>query len=202
MRRHPIRSTLVAASLSLGACAHPAYGPSSDDRLAAEVHDSAESAAPVGGDKVRSCDDLNEPLERARNGERPEAERLRSYMQLYRQLLDRTAANQKLFRRHPELAYGGGKGAAESSAVRAASDHCQQLEADARSEFELLVRELFEPLVITDLASGHKSRVPRVSFILLKSAVQELAPPDQEGLIEKIGLAEKLVDPPAYRRRK
>ena len=202
MRRHPIRFWLIATSASFAACAHPAYGPSSEDRLTAEVRDSAESAPPKSSDKVQSCEDLTESLARARNGERPEADRLRSYMQLFRQLVDRTQANQKLFDRNPELAFGGGKGTTQSSAVRATADQCQQLQADTRSEFELLVRELFEPLVITDLSNGRKAHVPRVSFSLLRSAVQELAPTDQEGLLEKIGLAEKQVDPPAYKRRR
>ncbi len=194
MTRYPIRWGLLAASGLLSACAHPAYGPSSDDRLSAEVQDSAQLSAAKSTDRVLSCADLDESLARARNGERPESDRLRSYMHLYRELVGRTQANQKAFDRHPELVYGGGKEQAAAAASRSASDQCQQMLADARSEFDLLVRELFQPLIITDVASGRKLKVARISFPLLKSAVQELAPTDQDSLLEKIAIAEKLVD--------
>ncbi|MHB8418904.1 MAG: hypothetical protein ACYDCL_12575 [Myxococcales bacterium] len=187
--RHLVRSSLFAAAAALAAlgCEHPAYGPSSDDRLAAEVNEK-----PGGGDAVQPCDDLAEALGRARNGERPEADRLRSYMQLYHELEGRLANNQKAFDRHPELVYGGGKAqAAVADAARAANDRCRQMDADARSEFEVLVRDLFQPLVIQDLATHRK--VPRVSFILLKGAVQELALPDADTLVESISAAERIV---------
>ncbi|MHB1843213.1 MAG: hypothetical protein ACYCWW_00080 [Deltaproteobacteria bacterium] len=194
MMRHPIRRILVATSAVVLGCAHPAYGPSSDDRLAAEVQDSAQFSSKKSSDSVLPCADLDEALARSRNAERPESDRLRSYMQLYRELVGRTEANQKAFDRHPELLYGGGKGQAASEQARAASDKCQQMLADTRSEFDLLVRELFQPLVIMDISSGRKAKVPRISFNLLRSAIQELAPTDKDSMYEKIASAEKLVD--------
>lgn len=186
--RHPTRSVLAAASAALAAaaCAHPAYGPDSDDRLTAAISDK-----PAGGETVQSCDDLAETLGRARNGERPEADRLRSYMQLYHEVSARLANNQQAFDRHPELVYGGGQAQATADQARAANDRCQQMSADARQEFELLVRDLFQPLIIQDL-STHR-RVARVSFILLRSAVQELALPDSDSLLDRISAAERVV---------
>ncbi len=137
------------------------------------------------------CTDLTEALGRARNGERPEADRLRSYMQLYHDLSARLANNQRAFDRHPELVYGGGKAQGAADQARAENDRCQQMSADTRAEFELLVRDLFQPLIIQDL-STHK-RVARVSFILLKSAVQELALPDSDSLLDRINAAEHIV---------
>ena len=82
---HPIRSHLIAASaiLSVASCASNAYGPEADDRLAAAVTD---NSTVVASDTVQSCGDLVEGLGRARNAERPEGDRLRSYMQLYHDL--------------------------------------------------------------------------------------------------------------------
>ena len=65
------------------------------------------------------------------------------------------------------------------------------MSADTASEFEILVRDLFQPLIITDL-STHK-RVARVSLILLRSAVQELAPSDADTLFEHIAAADKAI---------
>jgi hypothetical protein len=190
---HPIRSYLIAASAIVSAfllgpgCASGAYGPEADERLSAAINDSSGPAS----DTVQSCADLTEALGRARNAERPEGDRLRSYMQLYHDLEGRIASNKKLFDRQPELVYGGGHEQATADAARAEQDRCVQMNADTGSEFELLVRDLFQPLIITDLTN--KRRVARVSFILLRSAVQELALTDSDSLLERIGAAEKAV---------
>jgi hypothetical protein len=192
--RYPIRSSLIAASAILAAlcsaagCASNAYGPSADDRLAAAVNDNSTE---VASDTVQSCGDLVEALGRARNAERPEGDRLRSYMQLYHDIAGRLESNKKLFDRQPGLVYGGGHEQAAADAARAEQDRCTQMNADTTSEFELLVRDLFQPLIINDLAT--KKRVARVSFILLKSAVQELAPADADSLLERIAAADKSV---------
>ncbi|HUB09014.1 MAG TPA: hypothetical protein VMB50_18540 [Myxococcales bacterium] len=178
--------TAATAALAALGCAHPAYGPDSDDRLTAAVNDSTP-----GGETILSCDDLAESLGRARNGERPEADRLRSYMQLYHDLTARLANNERAFDRNPTLVYGGGKEQAEADRARAENDRCQQMSADARSEFEVLVRDLFQPLIIQDLST--RRRVARVSFILLRSAVQELALPDADSLLDRISAAEHVV---------
>ncbi len=188
--RHPIRIALLAASLILG-CEHAAYGPSSDDRLTSEVNDSAEMSAPRSQSNIQACDDLSEKLARARNGARPEADRLRSYMELYHTLSGRLTSNQAVFDRRPELVYGGGKGQAMADWARAANERCTQMQADTRSEFEILVRDLFDPLIITDL-QNHR-RVPRVSFALLQSAVEELKLGDSPSLLDRIATAKRVL---------
>jgi hypothetical protein len=112
-------------------------------------------------------------------------------MQLYHDIAGRLESNKKLFDRQPGLVYGGGHEQAAADAARAEQDRCTQMNADTTSEFELLVRDLFQPLIINDLAT--KKRVARVSFILLKSAVQELAPADADSLLERIAAADKSV---------
>ncbi len=189
--RHPIRLGLLAASALFSACAHDAYGPSSDDRLASEVNENAELTAPRPAGEIQGCQDLTEQLARARNPGRSEVARLGSYMRLYHTLTVRLAANQRLFDREPDLVYGGGKGQAAADQARAEQEQCQRMSADARSELELFVRDLFQPLIITDLASGR--RVARVSFILLRSAIKELELADAPALLQRIAAAERIV---------
>lgn len=171
------------------ACAHSAYGPSSDQRLEAAVE------SPGGDDRglVQGCDDQQDPLAKARNVERTESERLRSYMEIVRAITDRADQNTKAMAKNPNLAYGGGKDALASAETRRVADSCRELLADSRREFEELVRDLFSPLLVLDVQSGHHTRSARVSLNLLRSAVQELAPPDSESLNDKLTEVDKIL---------
>ena len=170
------------------ACAHPAYGPPDEDRLAAAVTGDP-SGAPKG--VVQGCEAQQEGLGKARNGERSESERLRSYMEVVRLLTDRVDQNQKLVDRDPDIAYAGGTGSQSAADSRQVIDSCREMYGDARREFDELVHDLFSPLLVLDVQKHTRSA--RVSLPLLKSAVDELAPTDADVLRDKLNEADKVL---------
>ncbi len=171
------------------ACAHPAYGPPDEDRLAAAVTgDTAEAKG-----QLQACDDEQEALGKARNAERSESERLRSYMEVVKVLAERVEQNQAVAAKDPDITYAGGANAQASSDSRQILETCRQMHGDARREFDDLVHDLFQPLLVLDISGGHHTRSARVSLPLLRSAVDVLAPSDADALKEKLSEAEKVL---------
>jgi hypothetical protein len=159
---------------ALLACAHPAWGASDEERLGAAVNGDSNSEPKA---TIQSCEDQQEALGKARNAERSESERLRSYMEVVRTLGDRVDQNQKTVAHDPDIAYAGGASSQAAADSRALLDGCREMYGDARREFDELVHDLFSPLLVLDVQNGKHSRSARVSLPLLRSALEELAPP-------------------------
>jgi hypothetical protein len=111
---------------------------SSDERLDREteflVARGTPDAAALG--KVH-CDDTGDALNQARNVNRPETDRVLSYIELYNSLVKRNATFEEAMARNPDLHYTEG-----SQKLVSARNNCIQQTADVRVEFETYVREL------------------------------------------------------------
>jgi hypothetical protein len=164
---------------------------SSEERLEREtpsfsVKDTPDAAA-LG--KVH-CDDTGDALNQARDVNRPETDRVMSYIDLYTSLLKRNATFEEAMNRNPDLHYTEG-----SQKLVAARENCIQQTADVRVEFETYARELVDVPIVQEVKGGNSITVARLDFNTLRQAIETLSPDDKEQLLSRVVNAEKHVAP-------
>jgi hypothetical protein len=164
---------------------------SSDERLDREteflVARGTPDAAALG--KVH-CDDTGDALNQARNVNRPETDRVLSYIELYNSLVKRNATFEEAMARNPDLHYTEG-----SQKLVSARNNCIQQTADVRVEFETYVRELVSVPTVQEIKGGNTVTVARLDFNTLRQAIDTLKLDDKEQLFARVISAEKLVVP-------
>jgi hypothetical protein len=136
------------------------------------------------------CDDTSDALVQARNVNRPETDRVMSYIDLYTSLIKRTTTFEEAMTRNPDLHYTEG-----SQQFVAAKETCIQQTADVRVEFETYVRELVDVPTVQEIKGGNTITVARLDFNTLRQAIETLNLDDKETLINRVGNAEKKVSP-------
>jgi hypothetical protein len=176
---------------------------SSDERLDRETEflqaRGTPDAAALG--KVH-CDDTNDALTQARNVNRPETDRVMSYIELYTSLVKRNATFDEAMTRNPDLNYTEG-----SQKLVAARENCIQQTADVKVEFETYVRELVSVPTVQEIKGGNTVTVARLDFNTLRQAIETLNTEDKEQLLGRVLTTEKQVGPaggddePAPRKR-
>ncbi len=187
---------LWAATVALMAgCSHEV---SSDERLERETSRKDLREAITASDLQKlKCDDVNQELAKARNENRPETDRVGSYMDLFESLKGRTAKFDEAMTRNPDLAYQEG-----SQELVTAREQCIQQTADVKLEFERYVRELVEVPTVQEIKGGTTVTVARLDFSTLKSAIESLNPDDRDQLLNRVSNAEKKVEVKAEPRKK
>jgi hypothetical protein len=193
-------STATAAALFAGvplalvACAHPAYGPDSDSRLEAAVADDKKSAQSEEGVarqlSERSCGGDKKKLTDAEQDDKPDADRLKEYIRLYTDLLQRQKEIDKLIRDNPGAEFAGdGKTASQTL------EECIALIADTHNSFDKFLREVVEVPISKEFQGTREVSVARVEFSLLRQAIDTLNPDDRENLSAKLDNAEHKLGP-------
>ncbi|MBN9685351.1 MULTISPECIES: hypothetical protein [unclassified Corallococcus] len=161
----------------------------SDERLERDTRSVAVKDAP-GVEQLSklTCDDTTAPLNKARDVNRPESDRLVDYVNLYSSLKDRTHTFEEAMSRNPDLSYREG-----SQNLVNAKDTCIQQTADVRVEFETYLRELVDVPTVQEIKGGNTVTVARLDFGTLKKAIETLDPDDRESLLQRVNAAEKRV---------
>jgi len=134
------------------------------------------------------CDDTGDALNQARNVNRPETDRVMSYVDLYTSLVKRNTTFEDAMNRNPDLHYKEG-----SQKLVAARENCIQQTADVRVEFETYVRELVDVPTVQEIKGGNTVTVARLNFNTLRQAIEALNPDDKEILLGQVLNAEKRV---------
>ncbi|MBN8225971.1 hypothetical protein JYK02_00435 [Corallococcus macrosporus] len=161
----------------------------SDERLERDTRSVAVKDAPGVNELSKlTCDDTTQPLNKARDVNRPESDRLVDYVNLYASLKDRTHTFEEAMARNPDLSYREG-----SQNLVNAKDTCIQQTADVRVEFETYLRELVDVPTVQEIKGGNTVTVARLDFATLKKAIETLDPDDREQLLQRVGAAEKRV---------
>lgn len=166
---------------------------SSEERLDRETRSEPldRTAGALELDKI-SCTDAGEQLTRARDVNRPETERVQDYMALYEDLKQRTRTFEEAMLRNPDLQYQEG-----SQKYSDARDLCIQQTADVRVEFERYVRELVELPTVQELKGGSTVIVARLSFDVLREAIDALDTDDKDTMLSRVAAAEKRIEAPS-----
>ncbi|RKH37162.1 hypothetical protein D7X12_30580 [Corallococcus sicarius] len=186
MRRLTASSAAAMLLLSSAGCVKEI---SSEERLERDTRSVAVKDTPGIAELSKlTCDDTTEPLNKARNVNRPESDRLVEYVQLYSSLKDRTHTFEDAMARNPDLSYREG-----SQALVSAKETCIQQTADIRVEFETYLRELVDVPTVQEIKGGNTVTVARLDFATLRKAIETLDPDDREQLMQRVGAAEKRV---------
>lgn len=193
MRRLPAAATVLF--LSVTGCAGKEI--TSDERLDRETANLAVKESPKAGELEKlNCEDTAEELNKARNVNRPETERLADYIALYDSLRKRIQTFDEAMTRNPDLQYREG-----ASSIVNAREVCIQQTADVRGEFETYVRELVDVPTVQEIKGGNTVTIARLDFNTLRQAIETLNPDDKDSLLNRVGNAEKKVsastEPPA-----
>jgi hypothetical protein len=174
-------------SLSVTGCA--ARELSSDERLDRDTSNLTVKDSPKAGELEKlSCENTGEELNKARNVNRPETERLTDYITLYESLRKRTQTFEEAMSRNPDLQYKEGAGN-----IVNAKDVCIQQTADVRVEFETYVRELVDVPTVQEIRGGNTVTIARLDFNTLRQAIETLALDDKDNLLNRVANAEKKV---------
>lgn len=189
---------LVTTSAALMVCSACVKEISSDERLERETAHSdalrSSTAAELG--KLR-CDDLAGELAKARDEKTSEENRLTTYMDMYERLKSRSAKFEEAMARNPDLSFQEG-----SEQLNAAREACVQGTADVKLELESLVREIMQMPTVDEIRGGSTVKVARLSFDVLRQAIDKLDLDDKESLIQKVNNAEKTVEATPGGKRK
>lgn len=185
-----MRRLLAAATVSLlsvTGCA--ARELTSEERLDRDTSNLAVKDTPKAGELAKlSCENAGDELNKARNVNRPETERLSDYINLYLSLSKRTQTFEEAMNRNPDLQYTEGAGA-----IVNAKEVCVQQTADVRVEFETYVRELVDVPTVQEIRGGSAITVARLDFNTLRQAIETLALDDKDALLNRVAGAEKKV---------
>jgi len=185
MRRLPAAATVLF--LSVTGCAGKEL--SSDDRLDRETANLTVKEGPKAGELEKiNCDNTAEELNKARNVNRPETERLQDYIVLYESLRKRIQTFDDAMSRNPDLQYREG-----ATAIVNAREACIQQTADVRGEFETYIRELVDVPTVQEIKGGNTVTIARLDFNTLRQAIETLNPDDKDSLLNRVGNAEKKV---------
>jgi hypothetical protein len=162
---------------------------SSEERLERETQLASVENLPDAAELAKlNCDDTGETLAGSRNVNRPETERVMSYIELYTSLVRRNVTFETAMNRNPDLHYTAG-----SEQRVAARESCIQQTADVRVEFETYVRELVDVPTVEEIKGGHTVTVARLDFNTLRQAIETLELDDKELLLSRVASAEKRV---------
>lgn len=185
MRRLSAAATVFL--LSVTGCA--ARELTSEERLDRETSNLAVKDSLKAGELEKlSCENTGEDLNKARNVNRPETERLTDYITLYDSLRKRTATFEEAMSRNPDLQYREGAGN-----IVNAKEVCIQQTADVRVEFETYVRELVDVPTVQEIRGGNTVTIGRLDFNTLRQAIETLALDDKDTLLNRVASAEKKV---------
>jgi hypothetical protein len=185
MRRLSAAATVFL--LSVTGCA--ARELTSDERLDRDTSNLAVKDSPKAGELEKlSCENTGEELNKARNVNRPETERLTDYITLYDSLRKRTQTFEEAMSRNPDLQYREGAGN-----IVNAKEVCIQQTADVRVEFETYVRELVDVPTVQEIRGGNTVTIGRLDFNTLRQAIETLALDDKDTLLNRVASAEKKV---------
>jgi hypothetical protein len=164
---------------------------SSEERLDRATADTPSSACKSPEElKALGCESTAEALERARDLNQPESDRMLGYMDLYRSLRQRTTAYEQAMACNPDLAYRE-----QTRSLVGAQEACVRQLADVQLEFETYVRELVSVPTAQDIKGGNTVTVARLDFGTLRQAIQVLAPDDAEQLLARVEGAERRLAP-------
>ncbi|MBL8922481.1 MAG: hypothetical protein JNJ54_26760 [Myxococcaceae bacterium] len=179
--------TVLCALTLLSACVKEI---TSDERLERETarSDALKTNTAAELSKI-TCDALNDDLAKARDGARTEEERLTVFADVYERLKNRSSRFDEAMSRNPDLAYQEG-----SQRLVDAREACIQMTADVRVEFESLIREIMQVLVVDEVKGGQTVKAARLDFAPLRAAIEKLELDDRESLQNKISNAEKQVE--------
>ncbi len=162
---------------------------SSEERLDRETQYATTKNLPDAAALAKlNCEDTTEGLNQARNVNRPETDRVMSYIDLYTSLMKRTATFEEALARNPDLHYMEG-----NEKLVAAREHCIQQTADVKVEFETYVRELVDVPTVQEIKGGNTVTVARLDFATLRQAIETLNLDDKEQLLSRVSNAEKRV---------
>jgi hypothetical protein len=190
-----IVAALSAAFLFAAGCAHEI---SSDERLDRETRRSDSMKSATADDLVKMrCDDITSELSKARDDSAPEEKRMGIYSELFDKVKERTTRFDDALTRNPDLAYQEG-----SQTIISARDGCIQSAADVRLDFEGLVREIVALPVVDEYRDGKPVKAARLSFDILRSAIEKLDLDDKEQLMTRLANAEKTVEVKATSRKR
>jgi hypothetical protein len=185
MRRLPAAATVLF--LSVTGCAGKEI--TSDERLDRETSNLAVKESPKAGELEKlNCENTAEELNKARNVNRPETERLADYITLYETLRQRIQTFDEAMSRNPDLQYREG-----ASTIVNAREACIQQTADVRGEFETYIRELVDVPTVQEIKGGNTVTIARLDFNTLRQAIETLNPDDKDTLLNRVGNAEKKV---------
>jgi hypothetical protein len=185
MRRLSAAATVFL--LSVTGCA--ARELTSEERLDRDTSNLAVKDSPKAGELEKlSCENTAEELNKARNVNRPETERLTDYIALYDSLRKRTQTFEEAMNRNPDLQYKEG-----ANAIVNAKEVCIQQTADVRVEFETYVRELVDVPTVQEIRGGNTVTIARLDFNTLRQAIESLALDDKDSLLNRVASAEKKV---------
>jgi hypothetical protein len=183
-----MRSILTIAALLVASCAHPAYGPSSDQRLESST---GEAGSSEGSDAASTkCSDLKPKFDQARDSEKPESERMQVETDVYTNAKERAAKLEDAVNKNPDLLYS-----AAAEAIKGNLDECRSFYADVRSDFDRFIRDVCDLPVIKEV-QGNKD-VARIDLGILRSAIAALDPDDKDVLNNKVDAAERKVGGPS-----
>lgn len=186
---------LLSAAFFFSGCAHEI---SSDERLDRETRRSDALKSATAEDLVKlRCDDITSELSKARDDSAPEEKRLAIYTDLFDKVKDRTARFEEALTRNPDLAYQEG-----SQQIISARDGCIQSSADVRLDFEGLIREIINLPVVDEYRDGKPVKAARLSFDVLRAAIEKLDLDDKEQLMTRLANAEKTVEVKATSRKR
>jgi hypothetical protein len=164
---------------------------SSEERLDRETQYATTKNLPDAAALAKlNCEDTTEGLNQARNVNRPETDRVMSYIDLYRSLMKRTTTFEEAMTRNPDLHYTEG-----SQQLVAAKDTCIQQTADVKVEFETYVRELVDVPTVQEIKGGNTVTVARLDFNTLRQAIETLNLDDKDSLLNRVSNAERKVSP-------
>jgi hypothetical protein len=164
---------------------------SSEERLDRETQYATTKNLPDAAALAKlNCEDTTEGLNQARNVNRPETDRVMSYIDLYTSLQKRTATFEEAMTRNPDLHYTEG-----SQQLVAAKETCIQQTADVKVEFETYVRELVDVPTVQEIKGGNTVTVARLDFNTLRQAIETLSLDDKESLFNRVSNAERKVSP-------
>lgn len=162
---------------------------SSDDRLERDLASIPIKQA-ISAEELKgiSCADAAAALASVRAENKPEADRVHAYMELYESLKKKTATFEEAMTRNPDLHYQeGSQPFVEAHAV------CVQEMSDVRLEFEHFTRDLVEMPTMQELKGGDTVVVARLNFNTLRQAIESLDPDDKEALLARLSMAEKKI---------
>jgi len=189
---------ILVTTAALMLCSACVKEITSDERLERETarSDSMRSSSAAELGKLR-CDDLAADLAKARDEKTTEENRLTTYMDMYDRLKSRSAKFEEAMARNPDLAFQEG-----SQELTQARDACVQGAADVKLELEQLVREIMQMPTVDEIRGGSTVKVARLSFDVLRQAIEKLDLDDKDGLIQKVNNAEKTVEATPGGKRK
>lgn len=190
-----IAAALTTALLFTSGCVHEI---TSDERLERETKKSNALNTSTAEDLIKlKCDDVTASLARARDESAEETRRINTYMDLLDKVKDRNRQFDESISRNPDLAYQEG-----STNIIAARDGCVDAQAEVRRDFETLVREIVQVPVVDDYKDGKPVKAARLSFELLRDAIEKLDLDDKDALNTRLANAEKTVEVKETKRKR